>query len=192
MDKKKLIGTIIGVTMFAVLVAGATFAWLTFDATVTEGTYNSASMNFLVDYTVETDPNIGNVPMLTTGTPAEAAKKYIKVKRHAGSPDGTLQLKITTTSAYTAGEIANSSVEALNYAICNGECSGSFASAIATGVVTKTDAAGEQVVATLSTIPTTETTYYYYFWLDASKITNEQINKSYSGYIHASATQKES
>ena len=62
MDKKKLIGTIIGVTMFAALIAGATFAWLTFNATITEGTYNAASMNFLVDYTVETDPNISILP----------------------------------------------------------------------------------------------------------------------------------
>lgn len=191
MDKKKLIGTIIGVTLFAALIAGATFAWLQFNATITGGTYNAATMNFLVDYTVETDPNIGNVPMLTTGTPADATRKYIKIKRHTGSPDGTLQLKITTTSAYTEDEIANSEVAALNYAICEGECTDSFDDAIAQGTVTRTDAAGEQVVATLSTIPTTETTYYYYFWLDASKITNDQIDKTYSGYIHASAEQNE-
>ena len=51
MDKKKLIGTIIGVAMFAALIAGATFAFLSFTATVTNSTYNGTSMNFLVDYT---------------------------------------------------------------------------------------------------------------------------------------------
>ena len=33
MDKRKLIGTIIGVTMFALLIVGATYAWLSFTAT---------------------------------------------------------------------------------------------------------------------------------------------------------------
>ena len=40
MDRKKLIGTIIGVIFFVALIAGATFAWLTFNANVTNGNYN--------------------------------------------------------------------------------------------------------------------------------------------------------
>lgn len=35
MNQKKLIGTIIGIIFFVVLIAGATFAWLSATATVT-------------------------------------------------------------------------------------------------------------------------------------------------------------
>ena len=51
MDIKKLIGTIIGVILFVALIAGATFAWLTFGTTLVSTNVNSANtMNFLVDY----------------------------------------------------------------------------------------------------------------------------------------------
>lgn len=53
MDKKKLIGTIIGVTMFAALIAGATFAWLTFSATITNGSYNTGTKTSLSIMMVE-------------------------------------------------------------------------------------------------------------------------------------------
>ena len=51
MDKKKLIGTIIGVVAFGALIAGATYAWLTYNATITNGNYLLSSMNFSVVYT---------------------------------------------------------------------------------------------------------------------------------------------
>ena len=50
-----MIGTIIGVIAFAVLISGATFAWLTYSVNVTGGTYNGASTNFVVNYTKGTD-----------------------------------------------------------------------------------------------------------------------------------------
>ena len=45
MNQKKLIGTIIGVLFFAVLIAGATFAWFTFSVNVSNGNYNAATGN---------------------------------------------------------------------------------------------------------------------------------------------------
>ena len=123
MDTKKLIGTIIGVTLFAVLIAGATFAWLTFGTTVGENTYQGTSMNFIVDYTQGTDvpylpildsklakPGVSSTNQNTTtggygvgisetelGS-NEAAGLVVVMKKHNNSADGHAVISLTTTS----------------------------------------------------------------------------------------------
>ena len=187
MDKKKLIGTIIGVAMFAALIAGATFAFLTFTATVTNSTITGTAMNFLVDYTKGTE--ITGLPQVITGTPANTAHLVVKAKKHTNSVDGYLTVKLSTTSSntLTTGGI-------VNWAICKGACSNNFTAAKATGTLTAGGSTSNPNVITLWTdnelITTAGTDYYVYFWLDASKIKNSHINQAYSGFIHASAVQK--
>ena len=69
MDKRKLIGAIIGVTMFALLIVGATFAWLTFNVNVLSNSATTGgSMNFSVNYVK--GQNISTMQVLGTGTPS--------------------------------------------------------------------------------------------------------------------------
>lgn len=128
MNTKKLIGTIIGVTLFAVLIAGATFAWLTFGTTVGANTYQGQSMNFIVDYTKGTD--ISYLPILDSklakpgvssndadkNESAEGSVKYgvgisetelgenmasglvVVMKKHDNSANGHAIISLTTTS----------------------------------------------------------------------------------------------
>lgn len=109
MDKRKLIGTIIGVTMFAALIAGATFAFLSFTATVTDSTYNGTAMNFIVDYQegtyIEDIPQLRssttaapNTQDITMITPSEAASLVVVAKHHENSAKGYVTIKLTTTS----------------------------------------------------------------------------------------------
>ena len=70
MDKKKFIGTIVGVIFFVALIAGATFAWLTFNASVTNGNYAGSTLNFTYNYTTGTDVTKINI---LTATPARNA-----------------------------------------------------------------------------------------------------------------------
>lgn len=117
MDTKKLIGTIIGVTMFAVLIAGATFAWLTFGTTVDEANVTtSTTMNFMVDYTKGTA--ITNIPMVDSKliTPDQAESLVVVMKRNTagtGSPDGHgyITLNTTTSDALTTDGV-------VRWAIC--------------------------------------------------------------------------
>lgn len=109
MNTKKLIGTIIGVTMFVVLIAGATFAWLTFGTTVTEVTNQGQTMNFVVDYAAGN--NIQHLPILdslsakpgagrteaTLGA-NEATQMVVILSKHENSPDGHATIWLTTTS----------------------------------------------------------------------------------------------
>lgn len=190
MDKKKLIGTIIGVAMFAALIAGATFAWLTFNATVTNGTYNDTAQNFIINYaggTAVTELlDIEKAPTSTNVT------KVIKVSAYRANTTstGTLYLKLTTS---TTGTLTTGSV--VKYAVCSGSasatgCTGNLTNGstgvIATGAVNKS---GEITLYSTTTIPTTQTYYWIYFWIDAATFTNTHLGQTFTGYVHASATQ---
>ena len=50
MEKKKLIGIIVGVIAFIALIGGATFAWFTYNITLNNAGYNFTSSNFSIVY----------------------------------------------------------------------------------------------------------------------------------------------
>lgn len=190
MDKKKLIGTIVGVTAFVALIAGATFAWLTFSATVNNGTYNTGSRNFVIDYTKGTD--VSNLPILNVSAASAvktsgASSLTVTAKLNsATSPKGNLKLTLNTTK--DEGTFVTSGAIKYSVAIGNGT---------PTAPQTVSATAQELVlsgtnVTTLGITSTTAQSITVYVWLDQSKITNAMIGKSYSGYIQASATQLES
>ena len=132
MDKKKLIGTIVGVIAFAALIAGATFAWLTQNASVTNGSYNFGTMNFSVAYTKGTA--LTSVPILSAPTTSTAATLNVKANKVSGSAPGTLTIYLNTESSTTAALLSSG---ALNYAVCVGTCSSTDLTAASTkGTVT--------------------------------------------------------
>jgi len=186
LNKQKLIGTIIGVTLFAALIAGATFAFLSFTAGVINSTYNGTSMNFLVDYTKGTD--ISSLPQLKTATPSTASHLVINAKKHNNSVNGYLTIKLSTTSSNALTEDG-----IVNWVLCKGACTNDFNSKKASGTITEGGTTSEPSVITLWSDPdlinTDGTDYYIYFWIDASGITNSHVNNTYSGYVHASAIQ---
>ncbi|MDO4394835.1 MAG: hypothetical protein Q4C23_02520 [Mycoplasmatota bacterium] len=192
MDKKKLIGTIIGVTMFAALIAGATFAWLTFSATITNGSYNTGTKNFVINYDGGTA--LTEMPMLTvSGASAVASSGAKVISLSAGLASGstpgnlTITLNTTATGADSNGHV--SVLPAMRYSV-----------AIGTGTPTapKTITSNTQALVLSGTSTTqkisstTATTIKVYFWLEASDVTTTMLGASYSGYISASATQTES
>lgn len=191
MDKKKLIGTLIGVMLFAALIAGATFAWLTFNATIVSGTYDATSENFVINYAGGTD--ITQILDIQATPTVSNVTKIIKVSAYRDSTNstGTLYLKLTTSST---GTLTTGSV--VRYAVCSASsdtatnCTGNLtegsAGVLKAGAVNKT---GEIELYSTNTIPTTQTYYWIYFWIDAATFTNTHTGQSFSGYVHASATQ---
>ena len=180
MDKKKLIGTIVGVALFAALIAGATYAWLTFAIGVTNNTVSSGSMNFSVKYTRGND--VTNIPILATGTPGDITPLTVKANKVAGSAPGNLTIYLNTDSTTTSALLSSG---AINYAVCVGTCT-SFNEDL-TGTVTSSGKLG------LLTTPLTdsEQSYNIYFWLDGNKITNALVDSTYKGHISAEAIQTE-
>ena len=187
MDKKKLIGTIIGVVAFAALIAGATYAWLTYNATITNGNYLLGSMNFSVAY--EKGTAVNAVPILTNPTATQVTSGgghlAVTASKASGSAPGDLTILLNTNSA-TAALISSG---ALKYAACVGTCSEDNLTEEDTyGTVTSTSP-----IEIIESTPLTAspTTYNIYLWLDSALVTNQLIeaNASYSGYISASALQ---
>lgn len=178
MSNKKLIGTIIGVIAFAVLISGATFAWLTYSVNVTGGTYNGASTNFVVNYTKGTD--ISDVPILTSPTVSTARSLVVSANKTSTSVDGTLSIKLTTTSS----DILTTS-GAIKYKACQGECAD-----LTSNVGTVTASGTVEIFS--GALQSSATSYYVYFWIDAETFSNDHVGKTYSGYISAEAQQTQS
>lgn len=184
MNKRKLIGTIIGVVAFAALIAGATYAWLTNNLGVNNGVYNVASKNFIINFTKGN--NIANgVPILASATPSTAKNLNVKAGLATGSTSGTLTIYLNISSIDT--NLKNNSIK---YSYCIGTCQN-------TDFADHTQSIGSSTgnkIAIISNQPvtsTTQTTYNIYFWLDGDLIGDNQLGKSFSGFISAEAIQTE-
>lgn len=211
MDTKKLLGTIIGVLMFALLIVGATYAWLTLTANVTNGNYTVKTKNFIINYaggtaitdTVQTsNATTANITSASTAdgstTDGWLAVTASKTAASAKASDFTIKLHINSNTLTT---------KALTYAVCKGACPTGVALATvssgtatcATGVVACNTIAANQSNKDIVLYTDTQTfnvdgavsstTYNVYVWLDAGTIVAADIGKAFSGYIHASATQ---
>ena len=207
MDKKKLIGTIIGVALFAALIAGATYAWLTFSLNVTNGNYVYNTTDFVINYESGTPTLDGNIPTLTTPTAGAAKSMSVSAYRDEDTPNGILYLKVTSNQAnyITRGG-------AINYAVCSGTASASDCSSLvkgqtgvlSTGAITAKKEKEETIMyQTIDPtadgvnvedygvgIPTVKTYYWIYFWIDPARVTEEMVEETYEGYVSASAEQR--
>lgn len=206
MDKKKFIGTIVGVIFFVALIAGATFAWLTFNASVTNGNYAGSTLNFTYNYTTGTDVTKINI---LTATPARnaitAGTGYVALT--ASKPAGSAKAsKFDLILKKTTNEIGVSNV--VKYAVCKSatatDCNNSASTAIPSATNTTWVALG-----TISTGTTDQTlysdtssfaaegaataNYYVYFWINGDAIItgnqNQVVGKSFAGYIYATSQQ---
>lgn len=268
MNTKKIIGTIIGVILFIALIAGATFAWLTFGTILNEeGLNTGTSMNFLVDYTKGTA--INDIPIVDSNlvTPSQTKSLAVVMKKHTNSVDGHGSISLTTTSedilttdgvvrwaicrdltveegtqvdnvcgdaatpeefnarALNVGKItAPGTIILLNDAqlkkidattvdsgcpdLPDGETEPNNHINIdvktSTGCPSRTISGGSATEQSLlpenkgtgildytvtTLIPTDGVSYFVYFWLDGETINNDHKLKTYSGFIHGSATQ---
>ena len=185
MDKKKLVGTIVGVVFFVALIAGATFAWLTFTINVTNNTISSGSMNFSVSYS-NGNGAITDVPILATATPNNATSGshvVITANKVSGSAPGKLTLYLNTTTTPINDLIQDG---AINYAVCVGTCTEFTGSNVKTGTITSL---AKTPLLENTPLQSTETQYHVYFWLDGAIIDDTHIDQTYAGYISAEATQ---
>lgn len=207
MDKKKLIGIILGVTMFVALIAGATFAWLTFNATVTNGTYNGASLNFTYTYAggneVSSIKILGATPNRNSITD-EAGYIVLSASKAANTAKASsFDIKLHKTSSAISPE------SVIRYAVCKGtasNCDNTVSTTIPSTTNTTFVAYGQlgtwngssdiilySDTSTFAVEGTASATYYVYLWIDGTLVNssnqNSIIGKAFSGYVYASSTQ---
>jgi len=209
MNTKKLIGMVIGIILFAALIAGATFAWLSFTANITNANLTGSSRNFTFTYAQGTA--ISELLPLTQ-TPARNAitsgKGYITVSatKTANTPRASsfkLILNITETEVGVPGLI--------RFAVCRHATASNCNNAVSTAIPATTPSGGFVAVGTVNNTTGTQIlyndtdtfknagaatgNYYIYFWIDASLITSANLSsaegKKFAGHIYAEATQGE-
>lgn len=188
MNKKKLIGTIIGVIAFIALIAGATFAAFSFAANVTNGTYNATTGEFKFTYSGTNE--ITGASMLTssatysTMTNAATGKYTLTITKSANSPAaGTFNIKLHVNSN---GLTTNS----IKYKVCpTTDCSGTISGTTLTGATAGSDISIYTSASDFNAAGSVSKTYYIYFWLDSATLVNADMNATFGGYVYASATQ---
>ena len=205
MDKKKLIGTIIGVVAFGALMVGATFALLSYNIVFNNANYNFSSANFSIVYgkgtTISKVPTFDSTPskddFIDTGDDATGGHLSVTARTVAGSLPGLITIYLYTENTTTAALIASG---AINYAVCLGNTEISATpykgTLPTTGVIGNkynlttiqgSAVADEPLKITSSSV---DKTYNIYFWIDPSKIDdNFPDSATYSGYIGAKAEQ---
>ena len=208
MNTKKLIGMVIGIILFAALIAGATFAWLSFTANITNATLTGSSRNFTFTYAQGTA--ISELLPLTQ-TPARNAitsgKGYITVSasKAANTPRASsfkLILNITATEVGVPGLIRYAVCRNATASNCNNSASTTIPSSasgnfVAVGTVNNTTGAQELYndTETFTNEGAATGNYYVYFWIDASVINEDNLSsaegKKFAGHIYAEATQGE-
>lgn len=206
MDKKKLIGTIVGVVFFVALIAGATFAWLTFNASVTNGNYAGSTLNFTYNYATGTD--VADLNQLTTTPPRNAITAGLGyVALSASKPAGTAKAsKFDLILKKTTNTIGDSNV--FRYAVCMSETAANCNNTVSTAIPATTNdtwvsigtistGTGDQTLysdaSSFAAEGAATANYYVYFWINGDAITsanqNNVVGKSFAGYIYATSEQ---
>lgn len=208
MNTKKLIGMVIGIILFAALIAGATFAWLSFTANITNANLTGSSRNFTFTYAQGTA--ISELLPLTQ-TPARnaitASKGYITVSasKAANTPRASsfkLILNITETEVGVPGLIRFAVCRHATASNCNNSVSTAIPASksgnfVAVGTVNNTTGAQTlyEDTDTFKNEGAATGNYYVYFWIDASVINEDNLasaeGKKFAGHIYAEATQGE-
>ena len=213
MDIKKLIGAIIGVIAFAVLIAGATFAWISANTVIQNSIFSDTSKNFVITYAGSSD--VSGFKQIQSGSATTAAITSAANASVAGDAWAAVTASKTANDAPANSfkiKLAISdntfTTNAITWAICKGNCPTNTALATVSGgsavcgnnvANCGTIVAGSRTEVILYDDTTTfntdgavaSTTYNVYFWVDNDTIANDDVGKTFSGYIHAAATQRD-
>lgn len=195
MDTKKTIGAVVGVIAFIALIAGATFAWFTASATVTNATYNGTVCSYSLTVT---GGNINTSLPLASST-ASSAYHYSKTHATIGAQGVMSTVTAKLASACSLSSAGTATIKAtitagasttcpLSYAVFSGSTTDFTGTPLATGTITSASAVN---LTTTSTLTTTDQTYKIWLYLDGDKITSSScMNLAYKGNITVVSTSK--
>lgn len=195
MDTKKTIGAVVGVIAFIALIAGATFAWFTASAAVTNATYNGTVCSYSLTVT---GGNINTSLPLASST-ASSAYHYSKTHATIGAQGVMSTVTAKLASACSASSAGAATIKAtisagastncpLSYAVFSGATTDFSGQPLAKGAITGTAAVN---LITTGTLTTTDQTYKIWLYLDGDKITNSAcMNLAYKGNITVVSTSK--
>ncbi len=207
------------VIMCGLLIAGGTFAYLTATATVNNGTYNTGSTCFVIDYTAG-DQMTGTLfpsPNASEGLTGSVSMKISSSCTTLGKGTLYLNIKNTTNTKFddvVAAHCENpNTLETIPNAKTSSACSSSGGSwvtngtalkyaiydsntytgtPLAKGYISNGMIGSETAIYTNFDVTHTLRNYYIAIWLDGYVSDNTYVDLAFSGHIRASASQVES
>lgn len=178
MKTGKIIGTILGVILFALLIAGISYAYITW--TSGKNNYNVSSKCFDIYYDKGTDINGSMMPSEDySGGLSTTVKMDIKSSCNINA-NGKIYLntlEATSSNLYREG--------LLNYALLKDDVVLSSGNITGFGEI-------EIDIGMLNKNTSATTSYTIYVWIDNNLVENTDVDSSYYGNIRAEATQLES
>lgn len=179
--KKKYMVLIVGLVSLGLLLAGGTYAWLTFNANVENGTYNADSTCFMIDYSAG-GAITGTLFQSSTPKGGLSGSVTMKIKSScSASGTGNIKLNVGTDTS----SLLLSDDGALKYAVYENINS----NPVSSGTISSTGDMNLYSNFALAGPSEAAKTYYIYVWLDGNIADNDYVNLSFSGNISASATQ---
>ena len=191
--KRKILGAMIGIIAFIAVIAGATYAWLTWRSNNT--IINGTTGCFTIDYTKGADITgtlklknlqLSSVSVGSAFTYDSATMASTTVQmgvNSACSIQGTGTITLNTTSI-DADLVTGDSIGALNYVVVN-----TSDTVLAKGTVTATANNSQVLYTGFNLSMGTKTSYKVILWIDGNKANAGAIGGSYQGNISASANQ---
>ena len=180
MKKAKLLGAVFGIILFICLIAGFTYAWVSWQSNNIGigGTLDCFDIDYGISQQIGSSSTKASLEMASSYTGGLSAKVSLAVKSTCTNVSGTATLYLNTTQAPSS--ILKG---ALKYTVVSGS------SVIATGAITSSSRI--TLANNINVSSTTPSTYTVYVWLDGSLADNSYANLSYTGYISAEAVSKE-
>ena len=201
-DKRKILGTLLGILGFIAVMAGLTYALYTTNQT-NSNTISGGHECVNINYEKGTDINVTELEQVDSYTETKASTiitfNQNNTKGDCGNSIGTIYINTQEastglidgiTETITSGTSTTTSTHGvLRYTIEKKVGSSTTVAATYTGYVNKT---GDTAV-DVGKLNTSTTTYTVYLWLEkdsTNTITESTISEAkYSGYIHAGARQ---
>ena len=169
--KKENLKSIIIIVLLIIFSLSATYAFLTFSSS--NNTATGTGGCFQVNYSGQT---INEDALISTDDYTEGASSNIILSKSSDCQIYTKASIMIKTNTSTTAPISNG---ALKYKVLQGT------TIISEGTITTT---GDTTLATVA-LTTTSTTYKVYIWIDSNISNGTYHDKSYSGYLYATAIQ---
>ena len=176
MNKQKLIGLIIGILLFIGVIAGLTYAYISWTSESVNKVVSSKCFNVLYDKGSDISGNIKPSADYTGGISAT-----VKMDMDSSCNINAKGKIYITTNDTTSENLYTEGI--LNYQVLkNGNVTALKGTITSSGVITLD-------VGFLNSNTEATTTYTVYIWVNGEYVTNEHINSSYSGSIKSEALQ---
>lgn len=175
-NKAKVIGTVLGVVLFIILIAGVTYAYLVIG---TEGNLTTGTGKFSIDYSIVQDITATNLSPSTTKSGGLVGKVQAKLSTNSLAGNFNIYVIPTTIEGLNTNE-------ALKYEVYVNNSTTAYKTGNFKGVAANTKV---KVVDGYSLTSTSSyTTFTIYIWLDNNLVTNEMFGKTFNATISADST----